>query len=240
MSGHSHSKNVKKTKEADAKKRSLFFSKIGKTISLSVKEKGGDINSNPSLRALVEKAKKYNMPKDNIEKAIKRGLGDIKGLNQLESFVFGAYGPGNIAIMAEGITDNKNRSIADFRLIVNKYNGKPADIGSVKWLFSHKQIIKIDKKLESEKAYLSLIDLGAEDVIEGEGFTEIKISPEKTEKIIDYLSSNSIDFESFLKWVPINTVKVSKAGLGIIEKIINELDDSEDVQSVYHNAEINI
>ncbi len=138
MAGHSHWKNIKRTKEAEAKKRSLSFAKIAKEISLLAKEKGGDLEKNSNLKSVVEKAKEMNFPKENIEKAIKRGTGELKGEN-LESFLFEAYGPGGIAIIIKGITDNKNRSLAEIRQILAENKSKLVDSRGVEWMFETKE-----------------------------------------------------------------------------------------------------
>ncbi len=163
MAGHSHYKNVKRTKDLEAKKRSLAFSKIAKEITLLVKEKGGDIEKNTALKSVIEKAKELNFPKENIEKAIKKGTGELKG-ETLESFVFEAYGPGNIALIIQGITDNKNRSIVEIRKILNDNDGKMVDVGAVKWMFQQNKDLQwlpkyeIEVSQEINENYQKLID----------------------------------------------------------------------------------
>ena len=137
MSGHSHWKTTKRTKEGEDKKRGIIFSKLAREISMAAKEKGKDPETNPKLRFVVERAKQYNLPKDNIERAIKRGVGELPG-EDLEKVFFEAYGPGGIAIIIEGITDNKNRALAEIKQILNQHQGKLTGPGSVKWLFERK------------------------------------------------------------------------------------------------------
>ena len=137
MSGHSHWKTIKRTKENEDKKRGIIFSKLAREISMAAQEKGKDLETNPKLRLVVEKAKQYNFPKSNIERAIKKGVGELPGEN-LEKVFFEAYGPAGIAIIIEGITDNKNRALAEIKQILNQYQGKLANSGSVKWLFEKK------------------------------------------------------------------------------------------------------
>jgi YebC/PmpR family DNA-binding regulatory protein len=134
MAGHSHWKTIKRTKETEDKKRGAIFSKIAREIVIAVREKGKNIDSNPRLRAIIEKAKQYNLPKDNIEKAIKKGAGELPR-EGLEEIIFEAYGPGNVAIIIEVITDNKNRTLAEIKQILNQNNGKIVAEGGVRWLF---------------------------------------------------------------------------------------------------------
>lgn len=137
MSGHSHWKTIKRTKESEDKKRARVFSKLAQEISIAVREKGRDPETNPLLKAIIEKAKEFNLPKENIERAIKKGAGDPKEV-KLESIFFEAYGPGNIAIIIEGATDNKNRTLGEIKRILIQHQGKLTSPGSVKWLFERK------------------------------------------------------------------------------------------------------
>ncbi len=137
MSGHSHWKTTKRTKESKDKKRGIIFSKLAQAISMAAKEKGKDPETNPKLRLIIERAKQYNLPKDNIERAIKKGVGELPGEN-LEKVFFEAYGPGGVAIIIEGITNNKNRALTEIKQILNQHQGKLTGPGSVKWLFERK------------------------------------------------------------------------------------------------------
>jgi YebC/PmpR family DNA-binding regulatory protein len=137
MSGHSHSKTIKHRKDAVDAKRGKIFSKISRLISIAVKEKGGDPETNPKLKLAIGKARSVNMPKDNIEKAIKRGTGQLADA-KMEEFIYEAYGPAGVALIIEGITDNKNRTLAEIKHILSRFNGKLAEAGSVKYLFDKK------------------------------------------------------------------------------------------------------
>jgi len=134
MAGHSHARNVKRVKDTEDKKKSLLFSRIAKEISLTAKEKGGDVESNPTLKSLVEKARNMNVPQENIQRAIKKGTGELKG-EVLESFLIEAYGPGNVALVVEGITDNRNRSLSEIKSILSNHQGKMTEPGGVRWIF---------------------------------------------------------------------------------------------------------
>ena len=137
MSGHSHSKTIKHRKDAVDAKRGKIFSKISRLIIIATKEKGGDPETNPKLKLAIEKARAVNMPKDNIERAIKRGTGQLEGA-KMEEVIYEAYGPAGAALIIEGITDNKNRTLAEIKHILNRFGGKLAAVGSVKYLFDRK------------------------------------------------------------------------------------------------------
>lgn len=157
MAGHSHWKTVKRTKDSEDRKKGKIFSKIAQEIIVAVKEKGKDIQVNPRLRAIIEKAKEYNLPKDNIERAIRKGAGELPGGN-LEEFFFEAYGPYGIAIIIESITDNKNRTLAEIKQVLNQNNGKIVNEGGIKWMFERKEM---DGHLEWVSKYE--IELSEED-----------------------------------------------------------------------------
>ena len=156
MSGHSHSKTIKHRKDAVDAKRGKIFSKISRLISVAAKEKGGDTETNPKLKLAIEKAREANMPKENIERAIKRGTGQLEGV-KMEGFTYEAYGPAGIALIIEGITDNKNRTLAEIKHILSRFGGKLANSGSVKYLFDKKDDdwvakypLKIDEKTKGQ------------------------------------------------------------------------------------------
>ncbi len=235
MAGHSHWKNTKHTREADAKKRASTFTKIGKAISLAAKEGGPSIDSNPSLRLIVEKAKKSNMPKENIERAIKRGSGELKeGL--LEAFIFEAYGPSGVAIIVEGITDNKNRSLSDFKTIINRYNGKFAESGSVKWMFQKKGLITTSLVEDIDDLEVKLIVLGVDDYKIQDKEINIYTKPEELEKIKLELINQGLSIESSsFTWIPSIPVEIDKRNTKTCDKLFEELDDNDDVQEIYSN-----
>jgi YebC/PmpR family DNA-binding regulatory protein len=144
MSGHSHWKTVKRTKESEDKKRARIFSKLAQKISVAVKEMGKNPEANPKLRLIIEKSKEFNLPKQNIERAIKKGIGELNGI-KLKSVFFEAYGPSGIAIIIKGITDNKNRLLMEIKQILNQNNGKIVNKGSVQWMFER----KVDSEINS-------------------------------------------------------------------------------------------
>ncbi len=234
MAGHSHWKNIKRDKDSDAKKRSLAFSKMGRLISLLAKEGGGDIEKNPALRSAIEKAKEINLPKSNIEKAIKKGLGELNSFS-LEEFVFEAYGPGGVALIACGITDNKNRSIADFKKLIGQYGGKVAKSGSVKWMFNQKGLILIKCGTEIDEIELMAIDLGAEEVQRKNDSLKIFVEIEKTGKIKKALEEKGFQVDSFPVWIPKSVVDVGEKEKEEVKKMLEDLESSEDIQKIYCN-----
>src|SRR3989338_6596973 len=143
MSGHSHFKTVAATKNANDAKKGKIFSKMGRVITIAVKEKGPDVSSNIQLKAAIEKAKDFNMPKENIERAIKKGTGELAG-EALEEVSFEGFGPGGLALIVDGITDNKNRTLGDIKGILSQYDGKMVGEGAVRWMFERKGLISIN------------------------------------------------------------------------------------------------
>jgi YebC/PmpR family DNA-binding regulatory protein len=242
MSGHSHWHSIKYQKGIADQKRGKIFSKMSREISIAAKDKGKDPDSNPSLRIAIEKAKKFNMPKDNIERAIKRGTGELKEA-ELESFVFEAYGPGKIALIIEGITDNKNRTFQEIKQILGQNNGKIANEGSVKWMFEKKGVITLnldsqEPKTSKEELELKIIESGAEDFSWHENLVEIYSKVEDLEKIKNNLENQKIKIEgSTVDWVAKDKVRVEKKDLDACEKLFETLDESDDVQETYSNLQ---
>ncbi len=243
MSGHSHAKNVKSTKEASAKKRSKNFSKVNRLILVAVREGGPNPDVNAQLRAAIDKARDYNMPNDNIERAIKRASGDLNK-DKLEGFIFEAYGPSKVAIMIEGITDNRNRSLGEIKKILSKYNGKLVQKGSINWMFERKGCLIInlekqdDKFKEKEALELLSIEAGAEDLNWQEGYLDVYTDPQETKQVRDNLEKEGVKVKSSsLEWKPKNLVQVSEKEKSSCLKLFDELDDNDDVQEIYSNLD---
>lgn len=239
MSGHSHWSSIKYQKGiADAKKGKIF-SKIARQISIAAKEKGGDPEGNSTLRIAIEKAKSFNMPKDNVERAIKKGTGELEG-TKLESVVFEAYGPGGIAIIIEGITDNKNRTSHEIKQILSKHQGKLAQEGSVKWLFKKKGVLEIlhEKNEDKKKDDLEMlvIEAGAEDIFWDNDVLDIYTKIEDLEKIKKNLENQEVEIESAsLDWVAKETIELDQKKKDSIEKLFLALDENEAIQGIYSN-----
>jgi len=235
MSGHSHWSSIKHKKGAADEKRGKIFSKISRMLSVAAKEGGGDPEANSKLKLAVEQAKQANMPKDNIERAIKKGTGELEG-EKLEQVVFEAYGPGKTAIIIEGITDNKNRTLSEVKQILNQNKGKLADEGSVKWLFERKGTIIINRE-NTKELELIAIEAGAEDINEYDEFLEIHTRPENLEKVKKNLEEKGIKPESVsLDWVAKENIEVEEKES--CEKLFEALDNNDAVQDIYSNLKL--
>ncbi len=231
MAGHSHFKNIKRKKEASDKKRAALFSKASRLIISAVREGGEDPQFNPSLRFAIEKAKEVDMPKSNIERAIKRGLGQgEKG--KLEPFIFEAYGPDNIAIIIEGNTENNNKTVDEVKKIIKDNDGKLADPGSVKWLFEKKGLIEIEKEKENN-SILDFIDDSIDDIEEKEDCFVIFVPLEKIKEIKLLLEKEGFQINSAKPaWKP--KAKINPTS-NKYKKLIDDLLDNGSIEDVYIN-----
>jgi len=241
MSGHSHAKNVKATKDADAKKRSKQFAKVNRLIVVAVREGGPDPELNSQLRSAIDKARDVNMPQSNIDRAIKRASGELEK-QKLEEFIFEAYGPEKVAIMIEGITDNRNRALSEIKQILKKYNGKLVHKGSINWKFERKGqlLVKLENQEDDfknkEELELITIDSGAEDMKWNNNDLKIYTSPKETENVKKSLEEAGIKVKSTrLIWKPKNTIDIEESKKESCEKLFKELDDNDNVQEIYSN-----
>jgi len=243
MAGHSHAKKVRKLKEADAKKRGQIFSKMARLIQVAVRQGGPNPETNPRLRMAIEMAKSYNVPSENIERAIKRATGEIE-TEKLEEISFEAIGPGGIALIIEGITNNKNRTINELRHILNRFNSKLVQEGGVKWMFERKGCITVDLKnqdqsLKKDDLELIAIEAGAEDLYWREDELDIYTKIEDLDKVKRELQEKGIKIESStLDWVPKERIEVSENQKETLLKLFEALDESDSVQEIYSNAKI--
>lgn len=237
MSGHSHFKTIKAQKEVTDAKKGKMFSKVAKLISIAAKD-GPDPLANSKLRIAIEQAKAVNMPKDNIERAIKRGTGELAG-EKLEAVVFEGFGPAGVAVIIEAITDNKNRTLSEIKQILNQNNGKLAGEGAVQWMFEKKGIIIIDyKKSGKNKEQLELvaIESGAEDIDHHEDILDVYTKSEDLEKVKNNLTGKGIEIESSaIGLVPKNTVDVDEKAKQSCQKLFEALDENDAVQEIYYN-----
>ncbi len=238
MSGHSHFKSIKHQKEIADAKKGQAFSKLTREITVAAKEKGGDPNTNPKLRLVMEKAKELNMPKENVERAIKKGTGELAG-EKLEEITFEAFGPAGIAIIIEGITDNKNRAFGEIKQILNQNGGKIANESSVRWLFDKKGIITIDNsKKESDKEQLEMtaIEAGADDISWQDDILDIYTKPENLDLVRKTLEEKEIKIESAsLSWVAKEPTEIGEKDRKSSQELFEALDENEAVQNIYSN-----
>lgn len=239
MSGHSKWHNIQAKKSAVDKKRGKIFSKLIREITIAAKQGGGDPEVNPRLRLAIDKAKEANMPSDNIKKAIQRGLGEIEG-EKFEEVVYEGYGPGSVALYIEVTTDNKNRTTAEIRKIFTEHGGNLGESGCVSWMFEKKGEIKIDPvSLSDDEVLLIAADAGAEDIKRDGNDLYIYTSPVDLFKVKTKLEENGIKIiSSEFTMIPKNSVKVEGEKAEQLLKLINDLDDHDDVQKVYSNFEM--
>ena len=243
MSGHSHAKTVKHQKELDAKKRGKVFSKVTRLISVAVKEGGSNPDTNPKLRLAFETAKKWNMPKENIERAISRMSGE-SSTESLEEVVFEGFGPGGIAVMVEGITDNKNRTIGEVKQIFNQNQGKLAGEGAVKWLFEKRGAITIKPKEQlkmknKDELELTAIESGAEDIYWYDDTLDVYTKPDDLEAVKQKLEEKEIKVDSTsIDLVPKEEVSLNDADKAACQKLFDALDENDSVQNIYSNLKM--
>jgi len=239
MSGHSKWSKVKHSKGAlDAKKSSLF-TKLGQAIIIAAREGGGDLNSNFKLRLVVDRAKKANLPKDNIERAIKRGTGEIKG-KQIEEITYEAFGPGGTAFVIEVLTDNKNRIATSLRIIFSKHGGSLAGKNSVLWMFNRLGVIHVSSDLikrNKEEWQLKIIELGAEDFKEDGQWLVVYTSSDNLQKLKEAIENKGIEIENAdIEWIAKEFISIDESKEKKVAAIFEELENDPDVQNYYTNV----
>jgi len=239
MSGHSKWSKVKQFKGAIDAKRSASFTKLAREITVAAREKGPDPDFNVQLRVAIDRAKKGLMPKDNIERAIKRGTGETDGEGKLEQLTYEAYGPDGSALIIECLTDNRNRAVADVKHVLSKKGARFAESGSVTHLFDRKGVIRIENGMPSEKREdieLELIDAGALDIIDDESAVEIQTQTSDIMKLAEATEKLDLKIESAnLEWIPLMPLDVEEETGMKVEEIIEALEELDDVQRVYSN-----
>lgn len=241
MSGHSKWNNIQHRKGAQDKKRANLFTKLGKELTIAAKEGGGDPSFNPRLRLAVEKAKAGNMPKDILERAIKKGTGELEGVDYQE-IRYEGYGPSGTAFIVDVVTDNKNRSASDVRSTFSKKGGNLGSDGAVAWMFNKKGeiIISSEQVKDSEEFMMEVLEAGAEDIIEEDGEYQVITDPTDFRSVLDSLTEAGYKYkEAEVTMLPENKVNVTD--LAIAKKVLalyETLDDLDDVQEVYSNFDI--
>ncbi len=240
MSGHSKWSTIKRKKGANDAKRGKIFTKLIKEITVAAKTGGGDPDGNPRLRTAITAAKSENMPKDNIDRAIKKGTGDLDGA-VYEEILYEGYGPGGVAVLVETMTDNKNRTVADIRHFFAKSNGNLGESGCVGWMFDKRGVIVVDAGEVDEEELMDIaIEAGAEDVLEDETTFQVLTAPEDFSEVVDSLEKNGVKaVEATISMVPKNTVDVTeeKPARSLL-KLLENLEDHDDVQKVHANFDI--
>lgn len=240
MSGHSKWANIKNKKEKTDAQRGKVFTKIGREIAIAVKEGGGpDPVNNSKLRDVIAKAKAANMPNDNISRSIKKAAGEGNSVNY-EEINYEGYGPGNMAVIVQVVTDNRNRIAAEMRHIFDKSGGNLGANGCVSWMFDKKGLIVIERTAEMDEDEMTMIalDAGAEDFVAQDDVFEVYTAPNDFSAVREALEAQNFTFLSAeVSMIPQNTVNVTDAETADkIERFLERLDDNDDVQEVFHNA----
>ncbi len=239
MSGHSKWSTIKHKKAAADAKRGKIFTRLIKEITIAARAGGGNPEFNPRLRTAIADAKSSNMPAANIERAIKKGTGELEGMT-LEEILYEGYGPGGVAVLAEVITDNRNRTASEIRKIFSKNNGNLGEQNCVAWMFETKGVIVLDKKeVDEEKLMDVALDAGAEDISDDEDSWEVTTDPSTFNAVQEALDKAGIKYESAkIDKIPQNTVAVEGKAAVQALRLAEALEDHDDVQNVYANFDI--
>lgn len=238
MSGHSKWATIKHKKAATDAKRGQLFTKLIKEITVAARG-GGNPETNPRLRVAIERAKEASMPQDNIDRAIKKGTGQLEGVSY-EDVTLEGYGPGGVAIYVEALTDNKNRTASEVRTIFSKKGGNMAGAGSVSWMFEKKGYIVVSKKtIDEDKLMGIVLDAGAEDMVTEEENYAVKTAPQDFYKVKKAIEDAGMKTESAeITLVPKSTVRVTGEDVKKVLDLVDAIEDHEDVQNVYANFDI--
>jgi YebC/PmpR family DNA-binding regulatory protein len=238
MSGHSKWATTKRKKAVIDAKRGKMFTKLIKEITIAAREGGGDADGNPRLRLAIDNAKAANMPQDNIERAVKKATGELEG-QVYHEFTYEGYGPSGIAFLVEVATDNKNRTVAEVRHLFTRYGGSLGESNSVAWMFQKKGVITLAKQGKTEEQILEIIlEEGAEDLQTEDDFFVVYTPTEKFDNVRKSLQNKNYEIENAaLQWIAQNDVSISGEDAEKVGKLIEALEDCDDVQNVYTNAD---
>ncbi|MFO7310740.1 MAG: YebC/PmpR family DNA-binding transcriptional regulator [Bacillota bacterium] len=240
MAGHSKWANIKHKKEKEDARRGKLFTKLSRQITVAAREGGPDPAANARLRLAIEKARAVNMPMENIERAIKRGTGELEGANY-EELIYEGYGPGGVAIMLEIMTDNRNRTASEVRHLFSRYGGNLGETGCVAWMFERRGLITIDRRsVQDEDALLlAAAEAGADDVKSNDDQFEVYTDPDVLEQAKDYLAQAGYTIASAgLTMIPKTSVQVVGEDAARLMKLLDALEDHDDVQEVYANFDV--
>jgi YebC/PmpR family DNA-binding regulatory protein len=239
MSGHSKWASIKHKKAATDARRGQLFTKLARAITVAAREGGGDPESNFTLAAAVQKARDYSMPKDSIQRAIDRGAGGGGDADTIDRVMYEGYGPAGVAVLVEALTDNRNRTSADVRHAFDKHGGSLGEPGSVAWVFEKRGVVMVDADRYSEDDLMAAIDAGAEDVAREGDSLKVVSAAEDLAAVRDALESSGVDIESAeLTMEPKNVVEVGRSDAGAVMRLMEDLDDHDDVEAVHANFDI--
>ncbi len=239
MAGHSKWAQIKHKKAKTDAARGKLFTRLIREITVAARQGGGDPDGNPRLRLAIQTAKAANMPNDNIQRAIKKGTGELGG-DAIEEFTYEGYGPGGVALMIDVLTDNRNRTTAEVRHALTKHGGSLGESGCVAWNFDRKGVIRVDaSRCDEDTLMAAALDAGAEDVREEEGVFEVITAPTELHQVAQALEAGNIPYESAeLERIPNTTVKLSGDEARKVLKLMDALEDLDDVQRVSANFDI--
>lgn len=239
MSGHSKWSTIKHKKAATDAKRGKTFTKLIKEITVSARDGGGDPAANPRLRTAMANAKSVNMPNDNIERAIKKGTGELPGVTY-DEISYEGYGMGGVAVMVDVLTDNKNRTVAEIRSIFTKSGGSVGENGCVSWMFEKKGLVTVSADAVGEDELMEIVlDAGAEDLTMSGDVYEIKTPIDKLEPVRDAIAVKNLEIDTAqITMIPQSTVKLDEGDAKKMLRLMDALDDQDDVQKVYANFDI--
>ena len=239
MAGHSKWANIKHQKGRADAARGKLFTRLIREITVAAREGGGDEANNPRLRAAILNAKSENMPAANIERAVKKGTGDLPG-ESYESAVYEGYGPGGVAIFIEVLTDNRNRAVSQVRHLLNKYNASMAESGSVAWVFDQKGLVVVSRdSVDEDTLMMAALEAGAEDIVEEDAVYEVYTPSQGFDAVQKALAARQIPIErAELTRVPQNTVPVEGTTAAQVIRLLETLESHDDVQRVYANFEM--
>jgi YebC/PmpR family DNA-binding regulatory protein len=239
MSGHSKWASIKHKKAVVDQRRGQHFTKLTRAITVAAREGGGDVEGNPALALAVQKARDASMPKDNIERAIAKGTGEGVDADQIETVLYEGYGPGGVALLIEALTDNRNRTSADIRHALSKYGGNLGEPGSVSYLFDKQAVIVVDASRYDEEDLLIAIDAGAEDISRDDDVFEIVAAPSDLGAVRGALTEAGIEIESAdVTQRPKSRVPVAESDAVKLLKLIDMLEESDDVGAVHANFDV--
>jgi YebC/PmpR family DNA-binding regulatory protein len=239
MSGHSKWASIKHKKAIVDQRRGQHFTKLARAVTVAAREGGGDPNGNPSLALAIQKARDASMPKDNIERAIAKGTGEGVDADQIESVLYEGYGPGGVALLIEALTDNRNRTGADVRHALSKHGGNLGEPGSVSYLFDKQGVILVDASAYDEDDLIVAIDAGAQDIVRDDDVYEIVTAPGDLVAVRDALSAAGIEIEGAdVSQRPRSRVPVDEADAARLMKLIDTLEESDDVGAVHANFDV--
>jgi YebC/PmpR family DNA-binding regulatory protein len=239
MSGHSKWSTIKHKKAAQDAKRGAMFTKVIKELTVAARIGGGDVDMNPRLRTAVLKAKAVNMPQDTMQRAIMKGTGELPGVNY-EEITYEGYGPGGVAMIVTVLTDNRNRTVAEIRKIFSKNGGNLGESGCVAWMFQKKGLIVVDKdKVDEDELFTIALEAGAEDVRPADAMYEVITSVEDFEPVKQAITTKGIEpSSSEVSLLPQTTVRLEGSQARQLLKLMDELEEHDDVQNVYANFDI--